>query len=98
MTQRGKATKKADRPETVLDPTKRPDYIAYGSEEHRVALGLAGGAMVDDARRAEIEERLANAKPSTCEGYRTEKTPINAETYAREEPIMDGWRRVSGRR
>ena len=76
-----------------LDPKKRPDYVARGSEAHAALLGLAGGGLqgTDQAAR---EEALAATKPQPTADP-TKKIPITRENYDKGESILDGWSRLT---
>lgn len=76
-----------------LDPKKRPDYIARGSDQHKALLGLSGNMRMSADEQAAREEALAATKPEPSAG--PEKLPVNRQNYDRDEVVFDGWARRS---
>jgi len=71
---------------------KRPDYIAFGSAEHRALLGLTDPDITPE-RKAQLEKQLVEPKASA------KKLPVTREHYAPDtrfgpgDEIIDGWTR-----
>ena len=49
------------------DPKERPDYIGFGSDRHRVFLGLE---IVEDVEQAEKDRYVVYTSPTTGVSYR----------------------------
>jgi len=76
-----------------LNPTKRPDYIAFGSTAHKAMLGLVEGVIMTPEQRQGMEEAL-ETKPKPYEGPLA-KEPVTRENYERGDVVRDGWVRMS---
>ena len=75
------------------DPTKRPDYVARGSEAHKALLEMVDGAMTEE-EAADRREKALKAKPVPSASDER-KLPVTRDNYERFEPIIDGWARKS---
>jgi len=76
----------------VTDPTKRPDYVAFGSEAHKALLGLVEGTVMGPETREAMQQALdSGGPPASLED--TGRQPVTRTTHDRFETIIDGWSR-----
>jgi hypothetical protein len=82
--------------EMTSEFSARPDYIAFGSEQHRALLGL-DDELLRAKERAAKEKQLAMMPAPSAPAHKrpvTEQNYMPTTRYEYGDEVVDGWTRI----